>query len=49
MPFNIYKYGFVSLNGFDEKLRENKDLILINVLIICPDKLIYKKGTSDYH
>lgn len=30
LPFNIYKYGFASLNGFDEKLRENKDLILIN-------------------
>ena len=30
LPFNIYKYGFASLNGFDEKLREKKDLILID-------------------
>ena len=30
LPFNVYKYGFASLNGFDEKLKENKDLILIN-------------------
>lgn len=31
LPFTIYKFGFASKSGFDDKVKDNKDLLLLSL------------------